>query len=236
LHSDIWALGCIIYELCTKEPPFNAKTHLQLVQKIRKGHFDPLPQVYSRDLQNVIANCLKVNPLHRPDTASLLTIPYVWIARKGKEMVDLGKVLKTKEDIAFQKMQQAEERLCALEADKVMMRQEIEAAVRREWELKARLEIDRQVQLELDRLRRKFDKEVDEKVQMLVSKPSRSTETRAMREDLNLPDHNKENLNPHSSELSLSPVAIHFHEQPSTAEEKYQGALRTLQDNLRFAL
>jgi NIMA (never in mitosis gene a)-related kinase 2 len=200
LHSDIWALGCIMYELCTKEPPFNAKTHLQLVQKIRKGEFKPLPSVYSKDLQNVIANCLKVNPLHRPDTASLLTIPYVWIARKGKEIVEFGKVLKTKEELALQKLHQAEERLSALEADKSTMRQEIEAAVRREWEVKARLEIDRQVQMELERLRKKFDKEVDEKVQMLVSKQARCNENRALREISNLPvPDNDENINPQSS-------------------------------------
>src|SRR5271170_323746 len=204
LHSDIWALGCIMYELCTKEPPFNAKTHLQLVQKIRKGEFKPLPSVYSKDLQNVIANCLKVNPLHRPDTASLLTIPYVWIARKGKEIVEFGKVLKTKEELALQKLHQAEERLSALEADKSTMRQEIEAAVRREWEVKARLEIDRQVQMELERLRKKFDKEVDEKAHMLVSKQLRSAENRVLREISNpaVPS-NDENVNPQSSVSTL---------------------------------
>ena len=200
LHSDIWALGCIMYELCTKEPPFNAKTHLQLVQKIRKGVFDPLPSLYSKDLQNVIANCLKVNPLHRPDTASLLTIPYVWIARKGKEMVEFGKVLKTKEERAIQKLQQAEERLSALEADKLTMRQEIEAVVRREWELKARLEIDRQVQIELERLRTKFDKEVEEKIQMLIAKQLRTAENRALRETSNIQvPSTGENTNPQSS-------------------------------------
>ena len=199
LHSDIWALGCIMYELCTKEPPFNAKTHLQLVQKIRKGDFKPLPAVYSADLQNVIANCLKVNPLHRPDTAALLTIPYVWIARKGKEMVDFGKLLKLKEETAIQKLQQAEERLSALEADKVTMATDIEATVRREWEVKARLEIDRQVQMELERLRKKFDKEVEEKVQMLVSKQSR-VDGRVLREIQNPPTSNStENVNYQSS-------------------------------------
>ena len=204
LHSDIWALGCIMYELCTKQPPFNAKTHLQLVQKIRKGVFDPLPPVYSKDLQNVIANCLKVNPLHRPDTASLLTIPYVWIARKGKEIVDFGKVLKTREELALQKLHQAEERLSALEADKETMRQEIEAAVRREWEVKARLEIDRQVQMELERLRKKFEKEVEEKAHMLASKQLRSAENRALREISNVavPTDN-ENMNPQSSVNTL---------------------------------
>ena len=116
LQSDIWSVGCIMYELCTREPPFNANSHIQLVQKIRKGDFKPLPKIYSQDLQNVIASCLKTNPLHRPDTASLLTIPYVWIARKTQEIVKVGTTLKTREEIAEHKLKQAEERLSALEA------------------------------------------------------------------------------------------------------------------------
>lgn len=207
LHSDIWSVGCIIYELCTKKPPFNAHSHLQLMQRIRKGEFEPLPNIYSQDLQNVVASCLKVNPLHRPDTASLLSIPYIWIARRQQEMVSIGKALKTREEIAEVKLQRAEERLSALEADKAAMRAEIEGQLRREWEVKARLEIDRQVQRELERLRKKFDKEVDEKVTSIVLKQQqRSTESRALRELSNPPVafNNKENTISYSSSINTA--------------------------------
>ena len=186
-HSDIWSLGCIMYELCTHEPPFNANSHLQLIQRIRKGDFKPIPDCYSKDLGNVISSCLKVNPLQRPDAASLLTVPYIWIARRQQEMVSIGKILKTREEIAEQKLKQAEERLSAMEADQATMRTEIEAQLRREWEVKARLEIDRQVQIELEKLRSKFDKEVEEKVAMHLSTQRRSAEPRALREIHNPP-------------------------------------------------
>ena len=201
LQSDIWSLGCIMYELCTKEPPFNANTHLQLVQRIRKGSFAPIPDMYSKDLGNVIAHCLRTNHKERPDTASLLTVPYVWLARRQQEMVTLGNNLKTKEDMAEYKVKQAQERLSALETDRAALKVELESQLRREWELKARLEIDRQVQLELEKLRRKFDKEVDERVAHVLAKQKSSTESRALKEIRNPPGaaYSRDNLHPSSS-------------------------------------
>jgi NIMA (never in mitosis gene a)-related kinase 2 len=200
MRSDIWSLGCIMYELCTKEPPFNAKTHIQLAQNIRKGVFKELPSMYSKELQNVIASCLKVNPKFRPDAASLLTVPYVWIARKGLEMVETGKALKCREALAVQKLRQAEERLASLDRERDMMRQQIEDTLRREWEVKARLEIDRQVELGLEKLQKKFDKEVNEKAHGIARTMARTTEQRALR-DLPNPTTatDKENILPHSS-------------------------------------
>jgi NIMA (never in mitosis gene a)-related kinase 2 len=201
MRSDIWSLGCIMYELCTKEPPFNAKTHIQLAQNIRKGVYKELPSMYSKELQNVIASCLKVNPKFRPDAASLLTIPYVWIARKGLEMVETGKILKSREELATQRLEQAEERLASLERDRETMRQQIEDSIRREWEVKARLEIDRQVELELSRLQKRFDKEVNEKAQEIARTTSRTTEQRALRDLQNPPSSGeKEHVVPQSSD------------------------------------
>ena len=199
LHSDIWSLGCIMYELCTKEPPFNANSHLQLVQRIRKGDFKPIPSIYSKDLANVIANCLKTNPVHRPDTVSLLTVPYVWIARRQQEMVNIGKALKTREEVAEQKLRQAEERLSALEADRAAMRADIGDQLRREWEVKARLEIERQIQIELESLRKQFDSEVEARVSQTLARQNHTMGARALREIHNPPGYNKENLNPTSS-------------------------------------
>ncbi|EEH33455.1 G2-specific protein kinase nimA [Paracoccidioides lutzii Pb01] len=164
LHSDIWAVGCIMYELCQKEPPFNARTHIQLVQKIREGKFAPLPDIYSSELKSVIASCLKVNPEQRPDTAALLQMPVIRLMRKEKEVVDLGISLRKKEEAMSLKMEELELSYSRLEKEKAAMKIEIENKVRREWEVKARLEIDRLVQLELERLRKRFDIEVQEKV------------------------------------------------------------------------
>ncbi|KAK8024201.1 g2-specific protein kinase nima [Apiospora rasikravindrae] len=167
LKSDIWSLGCIMYELCTKEPPFNAKSHFQLVQKIKEGKIAPLPAIYSAELMGVIRDCLKTNPDRRPDTASLLNMPVVRLMRKEREVVEMGKLVKIKEDALEKKLKEAAR---TLENEKNFARQEIENVLRREWEVKARLEIDRLVSEEMEQLRQRFEAEVSARVQEELQK------------------------------------------------------------------
>ena len=163
LKSDIWSLGCIIYELCSREPPFNAKSHFQLVQKIKEGKVAPLPAVYSSELMGVIKDCLRVNPDRRPDTVALLNLPVVRLMRKEKEVVDFGKMLKTKEETLDKRIREATQNI---ERSKAAIRTEIDNQLRREWEVKARLEIDRHVQREIEELQRKFEHEVQARVKL----------------------------------------------------------------------
>ncbi|KAI0487235.1 kinase-like domain-containing protein [Xylaria cf. heliscus] len=170
LKSDIWSLGCVIYELCAREPPFNAKTHFQLVQKIKEGKVATLPRIYSAELMAVIRDCLKVNPDLRPDTAALLNLPVVRLMRTQREAVDMKSRLSMKEVALDIKLKEAERKLANIEADKALVRQEIESSLRREWEVKARLEIDRLVRIELHELQRRFEAEVQGRVQEELQK------------------------------------------------------------------
>ena len=52
--TDIWSLGCVIYELVSLIPPFTAGNHLALAQKILAGKIERIPERYSEDLQEVI--------------------------------------------------------------------------------------------------------------------------------------------------------------------------------------
>ncbi|KAF1944226.1 kinase-like protein [Clathrospora elynae] len=170
-HSDIWALGCIIYEMCTKAPPFNAKTHFELISKIKLGRYPDIPACYSAELRKVIASCLQTTPEHRPDTAALLNLPIVKLMRKEQEVVKLGQDLKEQRMLTARREKEATEGIAR-------MRKEIDDQLRREWEVKAQLEIERQVKLqteqrvqkELAHLQATFEVEVNKRVEAALKK------------------------------------------------------------------
>ncbi|XP_058404068.1 serine/threonine-protein kinase Nek3 isoform X1 [Diceros bicornis minor] len=71
--SDIWSLGCILYELCTLKHPFQANSWKSLILKICQGSMSPLPSRYSYELQHLIKQMFKRNPSHRPSATTLLS-------------------------------------------------------------------------------------------------------------------------------------------------------------------
>lgn len=179
-QSDIWSLGCIMYELCARRPPFNARTHLDLIRKIRLGQVEPLPAEYSSELQNVIKTCLNTNAQRRPDTATLLALPQVRLMRKEREVVEIARVLKMKEEQVVQRAAELEEKAMTLKSaqcENGKIRDEIEAIVRREWEVKARLEIDRRVQIEVESLQRTYQHDVHAQAEMEVERRMRALES-----------------------------------------------------------
>ena len=70
--SDIWSVGCIIYEICKLRPPFTGTSLRNLYENISKGVYEPIPSIYSRDMSKFIGMMLVVDPAKRPSAASLL--------------------------------------------------------------------------------------------------------------------------------------------------------------------
>ncbi|XP_037842584.2 serine/threonine-protein kinase Nek3 isoform X4 [Chlorocebus sabaeus] len=71
--SDIWSLGCILYELCTLRHPFQANSWKNLILKVCQGSINPLPSHYSYELQFLVKQMFKRNPSHRPSATTLLS-------------------------------------------------------------------------------------------------------------------------------------------------------------------
>ncbi|KAJ8377142.1 hypothetical protein SKAU_G00077220 [Synaphobranchus kaupii] len=70
--SDIWALGCVLYEMCTLKHAFEAGNMKNLVLKIIRGSYPPVPQQYTLELRNLLGLLFKRSPRERPSVSTIL--------------------------------------------------------------------------------------------------------------------------------------------------------------------
>ena len=75
--SDIWSLGCIIYEMITLHPPFRAESMEGLYHKVMKGKYQKIPDKYSKDLSEILKLLFIVDPKERPSCDDLLKNPII---------------------------------------------------------------------------------------------------------------------------------------------------------------
>ena len=73
--SDIWSLGCIVYELCQLRPPFRGTNLRELSRNVIRGYYLPISSYYSNDLRAIISMMLRVDANKRASTDELLTHP-----------------------------------------------------------------------------------------------------------------------------------------------------------------
>lgn len=64
--TDIWSLGCVLYELCTFKHPFEATNQGALIMKIVRAKFNPIPTNYSQSLKNLVEQLLQKDQKKRP--------------------------------------------------------------------------------------------------------------------------------------------------------------------------
>ncbi|XP_043369294.1 serine/threonine-protein kinase Nek1 isoform X10 [Dermochelys coriacea] len=83
--SDIWALGCVLYEMCTLKHAFEAGNMKNLVLKIISGSFPPVSLHYSYDLRNLLSQLFKRNPRDRPSVSSILE--KIFIAKRVEKFL-----------------------------------------------------------------------------------------------------------------------------------------------------
>ena len=76
-RTDIWSLGCIVYEMCTLNVPFKAKTIELLAKNIIKGVYEPIPDFYNKELKNLISLLLCVDMKKRPTITQLLNVSFI---------------------------------------------------------------------------------------------------------------------------------------------------------------
>uniref|UniRef100_A0AAQ5X1B3 NIMA-related kinase 10 n=1 Tax=Amphiprion ocellaris TaxID=80972 RepID=A0AAQ5X1B3_AMPOC len=70
--ADIWALGCILYQMATLQPPFYSSNMLSLASKIVEAVYEPVEEgAFSERVTEMIRWCLSPDAEQRPDIVAV---------------------------------------------------------------------------------------------------------------------------------------------------------------------
>lgn len=72
--SDIWSLGCILYELITSKPLFSASSLPELVLSITRIQYQPIKRIVSPALTDIFTQTISREPIDRPTAEDLVCL------------------------------------------------------------------------------------------------------------------------------------------------------------------
>lgn len=75
--SDVWALGCVLYEVCALKRAFESSSLAGLIYRIVNDKHDQIPTFYSQALNDLISQLLAKAVDSRPAVSDLSAVPYV---------------------------------------------------------------------------------------------------------------------------------------------------------------
>ncbi|XP_040289855.1 serine/threonine-protein kinase Nek11 [Bufo bufo] len=149
--SDIWSVGCILYEMCCLEHAFTGYSFLAVVLKIVEGPTPSLPDRYSGDLNLLMNRLLSKDPSHRPGAGEILQVPYIAEQLQKVKLRLYGSIVQDDKTI-----------ICQKEAD------QIRSAVQRKFHLQTLRELSEvQKMTPRERMRLRKLNTADEKAKRL---------------------------------------------------------------------
>ena len=81
--SDVWALGCVLYEMCNLRHPFEGKKQIEIYRKIINENFPPVDSNYSSELRGMIDFILQKSEKLRPKMKDIVSMDI--FIKKAKE-------------------------------------------------------------------------------------------------------------------------------------------------------
>ncbi|XP_055678262.1 serine/threonine-protein kinase Nek5-like [Lutzomyia longipalpis] len=78
--SDVWALGVVLYEMCTFHPPFVGSTIDQLSHAIHSGDFTPIPYRalgYDKHFQVIVKMMIQPRAEDRCTIGGIICLPFI---------------------------------------------------------------------------------------------------------------------------------------------------------------
>lgn len=70
--SDIWSMGCCLFELCNLDHAFGGDSLNAVFNKVREGKRPPINKKYSSELKYIVDSMLDIKPSKRPTITQLI--------------------------------------------------------------------------------------------------------------------------------------------------------------------
>ena len=245
--SDIWSLGCVIYEMAALKPPFRANDMQGLNKKVQKGVFERIPAQYSNELNEVISLCLKTSPTARPSADQLLRNPIVVKNSKnlGVELIETSQQLYLFDTIKMPKnpkalsnqLPKSNYQSQSLVLDKGISKEAAKKRAQDDCSLDGRTQSEDKAQQQreddhLEKLRREYLQQLKESRANAGLPPRNPTKPKTLKPSYQLDLYGKENAGTPVPKSKLFPTDDNIINSQPRSKREGEHALRGLEGNI----